>query len=100
MTSPWVCPSRPAGFLARPAHRRVAGGEPAGLGRPWAVNGRPRGTDDDRHPPRQPVPSAVSAAVRTPARLPTHFLRNKKQEWEEYRSEVTPFELRKMLPVL
>ncbi|MCC5034707.1 glutamine synthetase [Streptomyces sp. WAC 00631] len=29
-----------------------------------------------------------------------HFLRNKKQEWEEYRSEVTAFELRKMLPVL
>ncbi|UNO44436.1 glutamine synthetase [Streptomyces sp. MST-110588] len=28
------------------------------------------------------------------------FLRNKKQEWEEYRSEVTAFELRKMLPVL
>ncbi|EMF02260.1 glutamine synthetase [Streptomyces mobaraensis NBRC 13819 = DSM 40847] len=28
------------------------------------------------------------------------FLRNKKQEWEEYRSEVTAFEPRKMLPVL
>jgi glutamine synthetase len=28
------------------------------------------------------------------------FLRNKKQEWEEYRSEVTAFELRKSLPVL
>ncbi|MBZ4017714.1 glutamine synthetase [Streptomyces purpurogeneiscleroticus] len=28
------------------------------------------------------------------------FLRNNKQEWEEYRSEVTAFELRKMLPVL
>ena len=28
------------------------------------------------------------------------FLRNKKQEWEEYRSEVTAFELRKNLPVL
>ncbi|RKT04401.1 hypothetical protein BX286_2351 [Streptomyces sp. 3211.6] len=27
-------------------------------------------------------------------------LRNKKQEWEEYRSEVTAFELRKNLPVL
>jgi glutamine synthetase len=33
--------------------------------------------------------------------IPSHeFLRNKKQEWEEYRSEVTPFELRKNLPVL
>ncbi|MEU2551893.1 glutamine synthetase [Streptomyces sp. NPDC013313] len=29
-----------------------------------------------------------------------HFLRNKKSEWEEYRSEVTAFELRKNLPVL
>nr|WP_181800611.1 glutamine synthetase [Streptomyces ipomoeae] len=29
-----------------------------------------------------------------------NFLRNKKQEWEEYRSEVTQFELRKNLPVL
>jgi glutamine synthetase len=28
------------------------------------------------------------------------FLRNKKQEWEEYRQEVTPFELRKNLQVL
>ena len=28
------------------------------------------------------------------------FLRNKKQEWEEYRSEVTAFELRKNLPNL
>jgi glutamine synthetase len=28
------------------------------------------------------------------------FLRNKKSEWEEYRSEVTAFELRKSLPVL
>ncbi|MCX5225828.1 glutamine synthetase [Streptomyces sp. NBC_00233] len=35
----------------------------------------------------------MSAAAR-------HFLRNKKQEWEEYRSEVTAFELRKNLPVL
>jgi hypothetical protein len=30
----------------------------------------------------------------------SEFLRNKKQEWEEYRSEVTAFELRKNLPVL
>jgi glutamine synthetase len=29
-----------------------------------------------------------------------HFLRNKRQEWEEYRSQVTAFELRKSLPVL
>jgi glutamine synthetase len=34
------------------------------------------------------------------ARPSANFLRNKKQEWEEYRSEVTAFELRKSLPVL
>jgi len=28
------------------------------------------------------------------------FLRNKRQEWDEYRREVTPFELRRYLPVL
>nr|WSU73166.1 hypothetical protein OG499_09465 [Streptomyces anulatus] len=35
------------------------------------------------------------------ARAPgLNFLRNKKQEWEEYRSEVTAFELKNLLPVL
>ncbi|MDX5574350.1 glutamine synthetase [Streptomyces sp. ID01-9D] len=33
-------------------------------------------------------------------RAPSLFLRNKKQEWEEYRSEVTAFELKNLLPVL
>ena len=28
------------------------------------------------------------------------FLRNKRQEWDEYRRQVTPFELRRYLPVL
>ncbi|MEU4174229.1 glutamine synthetase [Streptomyces sp. NPDC026589] len=32
--------------------------------------------------------------------LASHFLRNKKQEWEEYPSEVTTFELKNLLPVL
>nr|WP_260696740.1 hypothetical protein [Streptomyces sp. 130] len=32
--------------------------------------------------------------------LASHFLRNKKREWEEYRSEVTAFELKALLPVL
>ncbi|MFS0694085.1 glutamine synthetase [Streptomyces nitrosporeus] len=32
--------------------------------------------------------------------LALHLLRNKKQEWEEYRSEVTAFELKNLLPVL
>ncbi|WOP12020.1 glutamine synthetase [Streptomyces cyaneofuscatus] len=35
--------------------------------------------------------------VRQPRRK---LLRNKKQEWEEYRSEVTAFELKNLLPVL
>nr|WSS68524.1 glutamine synthetase [Streptomyces sp. NBC_01175] len=34
------------------------------------------------------------------SRTPRNFLRNKKQEWEEYRSEVTAFELKNLLPVL
>ena len=29
-----------------------------------------------------------------------YFLRNKRQEWEEYRKQVTPFELKKYLPKL
>jgi glutamine synthetase len=28
------------------------------------------------------------------------FLRNKRAEWDEYRSQVTPFELAKYLPTL
>ena len=29
-----------------------------------------------------------------------YFLRNKHQEWDEYRKQVTPFELKKYLPKL
>lgn len=29
-----------------------------------------------------------------------HFLRNKRQEWDEYRKQVTPFERGRYLPVL
>jgi glutamine synthetase len=28
------------------------------------------------------------------------FLRNKRSEWQDYRKQVTPFELNKLLPVL
>jgi glutamine synthetase len=28
------------------------------------------------------------------------FLRNKRQEWEEYRRQVTPFEIGRYLPIL
>ncbi|WUX47059.1 hypothetical protein OG769_26185 [Streptomyces sp. NBC_01435] len=34
------------------------------------------------------------------ARAGARFPRNKKQEWEEYRSEVTAFEPKALLPVL
>ena len=29
-----------------------------------------------------------------------YFLRNKRQEWADYRSQVTPFELKRYLPLL
>ncbi len=29
-----------------------------------------------------------------------YVLRNKRQEWEEYRAQVTPYELRRFLPML
>ncbi|MER6107659.1 hypothetical protein ABT155_05875 [Streptomyces hirsutus] len=41
--------------------------------------------------------SRLSAEV---ASARCHFLRNKRQEWEAYRSEVTAFELKNLLPVL
>ena len=28
------------------------------------------------------------------------FLRNKRQEWKDYRAQVTPFELERLLPIL
>ena len=59
----------------------------------------------------QPLPASLNEAITLMERselvaetLGEHvfdfFLRNKKAEWEEYRSEVTAFELRKNLPVL
>jgi glutamine synthetase len=80
----------------------------------------PPGADDDvwalsdaerRAMGIQPLPQNLGEAINLMERselvaetLGEHvydfFLRNKKQEWEEYRSEVTAFELRKSLPVL
>nr|WP_308019963.1 hypothetical protein [Streptomyces sp. SP2-10] len=70
------------------------------LGRLWAVEGWPATPDDD-----QPRPLDCWSALGRPRSRQVHpgrrhFLRNKKSEWEEYRSEVTAFELRKNLPVL
>jgi hypothetical protein len=69
------------------------------LGRRWAVNGQPMVTNGQWRPfdRRSVLPQCRSREVIPGWR---HFLRNKRQEWEEYRSEVTAFELRKNLPVL
>jgi glutamine synthetase len=59
----------------------------------------------------EPLPQNLNEAIQTMERsefvaetLGEHvfdfFLRNKRAEWEEYRREVTPFELRRYLPVL
>jgi glutamine synthetase len=59
----------------------------------------------------EPLPSSLSEAIRLMERselvaqtLGEHvfdfFLRNKRQEWKDYRARVTPFELEQMLPML
>jgi hypothetical protein len=58
----------------------------------WPADGQRR-LFDRRLAPRQRRSTEVASGRRL-------VLRNKKQEWEEYRSEVTAFELRKNLPVL
>ncbi|MDF6042098.1 glutamine synthetase [Streptomyces sp. JH14] len=57
-------------------------------------------TDNDRGRPldRRSLAPWHGSSEGRPA--PHKFLRNKKQEWEEYRSEVTAFELKALLPVL
>jgi glutamine synthetase len=80
----------------------------------------PEGADDDvweltdaerRALGIEPLPTSLEAAIEVMERselvaetLGEHvfdyFLRNKKQEWEEYRAQVTPYELRRFLPVL
>ncbi len=69
-------------------------------GRLWAVERRLTPTYDDHHHPRKPPPALAEPWFPEVIPRPRHFLRNKKSEWEEYRSEVTAFELRKNLPVL
>ncbi|GAA0696373.1 hypothetical protein GCM10009536_31080 [Streptomyces thermocarboxydus] len=73
---------------------------PLAWGRLWAVEGWPAATNNDHR--RPPGCWSVLGRRRPHEVAPdqSHFLRNKKQEWEEYRSEVTAFELRKNLPVL
>ena len=59
----------------------------------------------------EPLPTSLDAAISIMEKselvaetLGEHvfdyFLRNKRQEWEEYRAQVTPYELRRFLPVL
>ena len=80
----------------------------------------PEGADDDvwsltdaerRALGIEPLPTSLDAAIQAMEQselvaetMGEHafdfFLRNKRQEWQEYRSQVTPFELRRYLPVL
>ncbi|MET7384792.1 glutamine synthetase [Streptomyces sp. NPDC005444] len=55
---------------------------------------------DDHQRPSLHTSAAVEVGSRKAVGGTRQFLRNKKSEWEEYRSEVTAFELRKNLPVL
>ncbi|HEU0102293.1 MAG TPA: glutamine synthetase, partial [Mycobacteriales bacterium] len=59
----------------------------------------------------QPLPTSLDAAIQAMEASELvaetmgehafdYFLRNKRQEWQDYRSQVTPFELRRYLPVL
>ncbi|GAA2424007.1 hypothetical protein GCM10010388_09210 [Streptomyces mauvecolor] len=69
-------------------------------GRLWAVRGPPATTASGRQWPRACWSEVPCVTYVEAAGTAHQFLRNKKQEWEEYRSEVTAFELRKNLPVL
>ncbi|XHM01865.1 glutamine synthetase [Streptomyces sp. P8-A8] len=74
--------------------------EPQRPGRLWAVKGPPAVTNVHQ---RSPLDRRSGGYADAPSQVPDsdlHFLRNKKQEWEEYRSEVTAFELKALLPVL
>ncbi|WP_239149112.1 glutamine synthetase [Streptomyces sp. SID12501] len=57
-------------------------------------------TNNDQQRPSQRWSATRRHRSREAVPAPNKFLRNKRQEWEEYRSEVTAFELRKNLPVL
>ncbi|MET7731555.1 glutamine synthetase [Streptomyces sp. NPDC005402] len=57
-------------------------------------------TKDDHQPPSDLGGTLHRRSLQEARSGRGHFLRNKKSEWEEYRSEVTAFELRKNLPVL
>ncbi|WP_432215436.1 glutamine synthetase [Streptomyces subrutilus] len=69
-------------------------------GRLWAVGGRLGKAHADQRRPTLQGSELRRERYDEAAEVPPQFLRNKKQEWEEYRSEVTAFELRKNLPVL
>lgn len=103
---------QPVPLLRRPPRRRPQGHR-RGLRTPpgadddvWALSDAER-----RAMGIEPLPQNLGEAISLMERselvaetLGEHvydfFLRNKKQEWEEYRSEVTAFELKNLLPVL
>ncbi len=74
--------------------------EPCARGRLGAVEGQPAATINDHGAPLGCRSAASEHGLFEDSSTLLNFLRNKKQEWEEYRSEVTAFELRKNLPVL
>ena len=111
------------GALARqrlqpvPRLRRAAGRRPqghrGGVRAAAGCRGRRLGADRRRAPrdghrrAAQLLAEAISVMERSELVAETlgehvfdFFLRNKRQEWEEYRRQVTPFELERYLPVL
>ena len=86
---------------------RAAAGERQQLGTETDAQQRHRRSNGLSHSLPQNLGEAIALMERSELVAETlgehvfdFFLRNKKQEWEEYRSEVTAFELRKNLPVL
>ncbi|WP_257133641.1 hypothetical protein [Streptomyces sp. f51] len=61
--------------------------------------GRRRAAQGDHQRPLGREPALHWRRSSDVASAPRNFLRNRKQEWEEYRSEAMAFELKALLPV-
>ncbi|WSD06143.1 glutamine synthetase [Streptomyces hirsutus] len=66
----------------------------------WAIEGWPTATNNGQRQPSDHRSALRRCRTREVAPGRRHFLRNKRQEWEAYRSEVAAFELKNLLPVL
>ncbi|GAA4328306.1 hypothetical protein GCM10023178_41110 [Actinomadura luteofluorescens] len=69
-------------------------------GRLWAVRGRPRATSNDHGRPLSRWSGLRRVTASEAVGLEHQFLRNKRQEWEDYRRQVTEFERKRLLAVL